>query len=216
MADKLFPLICGVRTWNDSDADLCTRLEAHLLRRRKVRMVEEPGEFGPPQEEQLLLPLMDRKFDFDPEPQPAEIVVELRWQEQRRIAGRVRKLLAARAAASGLSHLRDADRKQLEARLPGVRLAGPRTEHEADEMAASLLDELPWMRELIEHVWRGARRSARDGALAPGQGGGRHEPPDRSQRSCQAYRTVADPGPHQAPAQAVLQQRPVTRSYAVP
>lgn len=54
--------------------------------------------------------------------------------------------------------------KALVPRLAGVRLAGPRTEHAADELAA-LPDEMPWMRDAVRLVWRDARRSA-------GAGGG--------------------------------------------
>lgn len=37
------------------------------------------------------------------------------------------------------------------------------TEHEADEVAAALHAEMPWMARATEEVWHGLRASARDG-----------------------------------------------------
>ena len=72
--------------------------------------------------------------------------------------------LAERAEArSGTRHLGTEARKRLKSIPRHFRLAGPTTEHEADELAAALLDEMPWMREPLEAVWRDARASAAAG-----------------------------------------------------
>ena len=69
--------------------------------------------------------------------------------------------LAERAESrSGTRHLGTEARKRLKSVSRHFRLAGPTTEHEADELAAGLLDDMPWMRQPLEHIWRDARASA--------------------------------------------------------
>ena len=168
MSGKLLAFVHGVQHWTDTEADLCKRLEAHLVRLRAARLAKllELQGGAAPVEEQLTLPLSDPEFDHAEEPptQPmSPLDVKLSWKEKGRIGTRARKLLEARAAKGGLAHLKDADRALIQSRLPGVRLGGPQTEHSADEMASALVDEFPWMREAVAHIWRGAQRSARDG-----------------------------------------------------
>jgi len=77
---------------------------------------------------------------------------------------RVEKLIARRQEASEMRHLLRDERKRLHALADGVRLAEVQTEHRADEIAAALHDEMPWMASATEQVWRGMRSSVRDGA----------------------------------------------------
>ena len=54
-------------------------------------------------------------------------------------------------------------RERLEALRDGVRLAAIPTEHHADELAAALHAEFPWMAPATEAVWQAMRRSVRCG-----------------------------------------------------
>jgi hypothetical protein len=76
---------------------------------------------------------------------------------------RAERLVRARARAAGLSNKKELLEPLRESLKHGVTLAGPATEHAADELAAALFDELPWMGAAIEPIWRDMRASARDG-----------------------------------------------------
>ena len=64
---------------------------------------------------------------------------------------------------SGMSHLPDPAKTQLNALRDGVTVTQIQTEHKADEIAAALHEEMPWMAPATEEVWHGLRRSAREG-----------------------------------------------------
>ncbi|SEP66508.1 ATPase family associated with various cellular activities (AAA) [Loktanella sp. DSM 29012] len=66
-------------------------------------------------------------------------------------------------SGTGTHHLPERDRATLTALRGGVALARIKTEHEADEIAAALHTEMPWMSPATEVVWQGLRASARDG-----------------------------------------------------
>lgn len=94
-------------------------------------------------------------------------------QEDGRLAPAERQIIERRAdlisrrhsATTGLSHLKSEDAKKLEGLSQGVRLARVATEHQADELAAALHAEYPWMGPATEAVWHGMRRCAREGDL---------------------------------------------------
>ncbi|WP_312529543.1 AAA family ATPase [Paracoccus sp. (in: a-proteobacteria)] len=78
---------------------------------------------------------------------------------------RAKRILELREKASGLSHLRKEDRERLENLEHGVKLITIATEHRADELAATLHDQMPWMAPATEVVWHAMRRSVREGWL---------------------------------------------------
>ena len=84
-------------------------------------------------------------------------------QTTRAITRRAKSLLERREAASGLSHLKREDRERLGALREGVTLVAITSEHRADELAASLHVEMPWMAPATEIVWHAMRRSVREG-----------------------------------------------------
>ena len=101
-------------------------------------------------------------------------VDEVRWQELRdsthltlhdrsKIDRRAETISQRHTAATGLSHLRKEDAKKLEVLRLGVRLAQVTSEHHADELAAALHAEFPWMAPATEAVWHAMRRSVRAG-----------------------------------------------------
>ncbi|MBV0913801.1 hypothetical protein [Anianabacter salinae] len=62
-----------------------------------------------------------------------------------RIGRRARKLHEAQRKAQKNPNLRKEDWEQLSAVFNGIALDGPATEHRADEIAAELLEVMPWM-----------------------------------------------------------------------
>ncbi|WP_232962402.1 hypothetical protein [Paracoccus tegillarcae] len=86
-------------------------------------------------------------------------------EESRKIERRATKISDRFSQGSGLSHLKPDDLKKLEALRGGVRLVQIETEHQADELAAALHAEFPWMGPATEAVWHGMRLSARDGDI---------------------------------------------------
>jgi hypothetical protein len=86
-----------------------------------------------------------------------------RWGVEKRIRRRAGRIAAAAAKANGLSHLPDEPRKRLLAAPREYQLAGPMTEHQADEIAAALYAESPWLQEAILPIWQDMRQHAREG-----------------------------------------------------
>lgn len=83
--------------------------------------------------------------------------------DEARIKRRVDRIIKCRAAASGLEHLKRDDRERLETLKDGARLISLRDEHQADELAAGLHEDMPWMAPATEMIWRAMRRSVREG-----------------------------------------------------
>ncbi|WBU60560.1 AAA family ATPase [Paracoccus albus] len=82
-----------------------------------------------------------------------------------KIKARAGRIVAARAAASGLSHLKPDEVERLSVLRQGVRLTAIQSEDQADEIAAQLHQEMPWMAPATELVWHAMRRSAFDGEI---------------------------------------------------
>lgn len=66
-------------------------------------------------------------------------------------------------ASSGMKHLATDDRKKLRPLRGGLTVTRVSTEHDADVLAATLHDEMPWMGPATEHIWHALRKSVRDG-----------------------------------------------------
>ncbi|MGN7869202.1 AAA family ATPase [Paracoccus sp. 22332] len=64
---------------------------------------------------------------------------------------------------TGLSHLNREDRQNLSSLKNGVALARISSLDHADELAARLHGEMPWMAPATEHAWHAMRRSVREG-----------------------------------------------------
>jgi hypothetical protein len=98
----------------------------------------------------------------------ANVVAKSRKAKHRsvevRIKDRALRLAAAMDRASGSQHLRKEDRQRLKPIMDPIPLMGPETEAAADEIAAGLFEEQPWMGRAIDVLWRDMRVSAQDGA----------------------------------------------------
>lgn len=112
--------------------------------------------------------LQTTRTDGEPDP--------LKWMERKedaRLPTTERQVIERRAdllsrhhnATTGITHLKSDDAKKLEVLHQGVRLACVATEHQADELAAALHAEFPWMGPATEAVWHGMRRSVREGDI---------------------------------------------------
>ena len=83
---------------------------------------------------------------------------------QARLNCRVDAVVERRHRASGLGHLKDkGEKERLRPLLGDVPAVTVPSEHRADEIAASLHEEMPWMRPATEAAWHALRRSAREG-----------------------------------------------------
>ncbi|WP_343081003.1 AAA family ATPase [Ostreiculturibacter nitratireducens] len=89
---------------------------------------------------------------------------DLGEDDHRRIRRRAAALVARREAASRLGHLRKEEREQLSVLRDGVRLVSIPSEQRADELAAELHAEMPWLGQATEAVWHAMRASVRAGA----------------------------------------------------
>lgn len=84
-------------------------------------------------------------------------------EERTKIRQRAEQLIKRRTVASGMGHLKSDDLKKLEALKHGVRMVRIDTEHQADERAAALHAEFPWMAPATEAIWHAMRQSVRAG-----------------------------------------------------
>lgn len=84
-------------------------------------------------------------------------------KDMRRIKRRAMRVLERIHSSTGMYHLTEENRARLTPLRGGLPVARITTEHEADEIAAALHEEMPWMAPATEMVWQGLRASARDG-----------------------------------------------------
>ena len=105
---------------------------------------------------------------------PGDFEDELRWNEdliaiplsekdRTKVLRRARRVMGARAKVSGLSHLSSDDRRALEVFRCGADLVGIASEHRADEIAAAIHAEMPWMAAATDFLWKAMRHSVRVG-----------------------------------------------------
>lgn len=126
------------------------RLVRHHLRLRAARNGTE-------------LPLPDDEDQDDDEPLPAHIGVDLLPEDYARIDRRATHLHDRILRSSGLMHLTRQDRETLSVLRDGLPLIRIESESRADELAAGLHAEMPWMGPATEHAWQAMRRAVREG-----------------------------------------------------
>jgi hypothetical protein len=132
--------------------ELEARLKRHL---RELRCRKIPAE--------LLAPPEDMDDLVDSADMGLMKSVDINAGDGARIQRRVKRILELRKAASGLEHLQSDDRTRLEVLKDGTRLISIPSEHRADELAAALHEDMPWMAPATEIVWHAMRRSVREG-----------------------------------------------------
>lgn len=85
------------------------------------------------------------------------------YRDSRRIAARANKLAKDRVTAAGVSHLKREEYDRLEPSLEGMQIIMAKSQSWADEIAAQLHDDMPWMGRATEYAWHALRRSAQRG-----------------------------------------------------
>lgn len=85
------------------------------------------------------------------------------YRDNRRITARANLLAKARVAAAGVSHLKREEYVRVEPSLKGMQVIMAKDEDWADEIAAKLHAEMPWMGRATEYAWHALRRSAQRG-----------------------------------------------------
>ena len=83
-------------------------------------------------------------------------------EDKMRIANRAVNYVDRLDAATGMQHLKADDRKALRRLKEGVTVSRVPTEHDADVLAATLHEEMPWMGPATEHIWHALRKSVRE------------------------------------------------------
>ncbi len=126
------------------------RFERHLLKLRRRRL--DPQAATADSEDD----------DEDRKPDPVFRLVKPGGNDEFGIRRRVTRLLERRKAASGLQHLKREDLERLSVLKNGARLVAV-TEDMADQIAATLQEEMAWMGAANELVWHGMRRCAQEG-----------------------------------------------------
>ncbi|WP_254448988.1 AAA family ATPase [Thalassococcus sp. S3] len=84
-------------------------------------------------------------------------------EDMRGIKRRAMRAVERVHSSTGMYHLTDENRARLTPLRDGLTVSQVATEHGADEIAAALHAEMPWMAPATEVVWRGLQASARDG-----------------------------------------------------
>lgn len=85
------------------------------------------------------------------------------YYDKNRITARANKLAKDRVVAAGVSHLKREEYDRLEPSLGGMQIIMAKDQNWADEVAAELHDEMPWMARATEYAWHALRRSAQRG-----------------------------------------------------
>ena len=137
---------------SESEKGLTIRLEKHLRKLRAAKPQQDPEDDNFPES---LKPYVQA------DTKDAGQVIT--YADNRRIERRAQRLHKARLAASGLGHLKKEDLQRLEALRNGVSLISLPSEHRADELAAELHSEMPWLAPATEIVWHAMRASVREG-----------------------------------------------------
>ncbi|WP_417839897.1 AAA family ATPase [Tritonibacter scottomollicae] len=105
---------------------------------------------------------------------PDDFADALRWEgdlsevrissnDRNKILRRAQYLVQRRDALSGTNHLSSDDKRKLAVLRNGVDLVQIKTEHRADEIAAAIQADMPWMAPATDFLWKAMRRSVHVG-----------------------------------------------------
>lgn len=130
------------------EARIIERLKAHQVRLQEKRRMLEAASAGPES-----LSWLDLEETSDEIPLALQIRIR-QW---------ARKISQNHRTSIQAFRLSGDDRRMLEPCRNGIELVALRSEHHADEIAAELHAEYPWLAEATEHVWTGLRQAFRTG-----------------------------------------------------
>ena len=111
------------------------------------------------------LPSQPTRADWEDEDdsEPMEKGKTITYDDTKKVKRRAGLLTDRQAAYAGVSHLKKDELARITPALQGVELAMVKTEHWADEVAAELHTDMPWMGPATEYAWHALRRAARCG-----------------------------------------------------
>lgn len=141
----------------DSSPDKLTKHLREVLKR--IRMAKHLNESKSGSKQ----PKANDGHDFEGLDDDLDDECGLSYKDERRIVERAGKLQKARLAAAGLSHLKKEEYERLEPSLGGMQIVMPKGADWADQIAADLHEEMPWMAPATEHVWHALRLAAQRG-----------------------------------------------------
>ncbi|MGC1496307.1 MAG: AAA family ATPase [Sulfitobacter sp.] len=87
----------------------------------------------------------------------------LSTQDKIKIERRALRYVERQEAATGMQHLGTNERNALRRLQNGATVSRVSNEHDADVLAATLHEEMPWMGPATEHIWHAMRKSVREG-----------------------------------------------------
>lgn len=156
--------------WEVADANARRRTQ-HPLEQGRVTDAEGKLRSIRDHLNRQIMNLVEKRRDVDPDTDAPKGAFDLDWADKNRINRRAARIHKARQKAAGLpASLKAEEKATLMARAGGVTLAGPGTAHAADELAAAILEEMPWIEDAVRHLWHGGREAADRGdglVLAP-------------------------------------------------
>lgn len=85
------------------------------------------------------------------------------WKARNKITRRAERIHACTLKKSVFAQLKPEDRKRLEGVAEGIAILAIPSDHRADEIAAALHADFPWLGRATEVVWHGLRRSVEQG-----------------------------------------------------
>lgn len=88
---------------------------------------------------------------------------EIPWGARLKITRRADRIHACSLKRSVFAQLKPEDRKRLEGVAEGIAIVGIPSDHRADEIAAALHADFPWLGAATEAIWHSLRRSVEHG-----------------------------------------------------
>ena len=95
----------------------------------------------------------------DDETDVADSAKQIPWSARNNITRRTDRIHACSVKRSVLGQLKPEDRKRLEVLRDGLEIVAIHSDHRADEIAAELHADFPWLAPATEVIWHGLRRS---------------------------------------------------------
>lgn len=90
----------------------------------------------------------------------------LPYRKAKKCEDRANTIVRRRLARNGMSHLKEETYREISELLDGVKKSIQVSEHQADELAAAIHEEFPWLAPATENAWHNMRLSAsRGGAV---------------------------------------------------
>ncbi|KIN75018.1 Lon protease [Sulfitobacter noctilucae] len=114
-------------------------------------------------EQRFVAQQVDRIAEGGPEETFDLSANSLSMQDKMKIVRLAMTYVERQEAATGMQHLSTNERNALRRVQSGATVSRVSTEHDADVLAATLHEDMPWMSPATEHIWHAMRQSVREG-----------------------------------------------------